>query len=932
MPDKNESQKLLRREVRLLGGILGQVICQQSGPEIFGLEERIRILAKSRRSNDDALTDAELTELVNGVSIADKEAVARAFTLYFELVNLAEEHHRVRVLREWERDSQRRAEPLGESIAAAIGKLSEMGVKEADIAKILDQLSVELVFTAHPTEAKRRTVLSKLWRIGQALHDLETNDLLPSEHDALLNNIRAEVTLLWVTERNRTSKPTVKDEVRTGLFHFYSTLWDTIPQVYRSMDWALAKYYPNLKTPPRFLTFGSWIGGDRDGNPFVTSQATAEASQRYRRLAAERHARVAHPLSRSLSMSNRLAEVDPALLEWIARQEGLLSGHVTRLSKRYPTETYRTVAAHVAAELDAAYEDRATDRLLGLGTAEPPPKLRTTADVLEPLEMMAASLRADGLGSVAEITMSDFCRQVEVFGMHTARLDIRQYSTYHHEVLSELLERLGYVEGYAARSSVERTALLNELFEKPIPDLNQLTDLSEETADTVSLFTMLQRLVENYGPESLGPYLISMTQGIDDVLVVLLLAKWSGLCLNPNRSCEALTLAPLFETRSDLHDAPAIMSQLFTHPIYEQHLAVLGNRQTIMIGYSDSNKDAGYIAAQWELFRAQETISETCHQYHIDLTLFHGRGGTIARGGGPTNRAILAQPAGSVNGKIRITEQGEVIAERYGNPAIARRHLEQVVNAVLMTSAPAHEAHTTPLNKWRQVMDQLAQAGYQAYRKLIYETPELLEYWQQATPIQEISQLQIGSRPSRRAPGNALATLRAIPWVFSWMQSRHVLPGWYGLGTALAAYGTTPERIDDLKEMYRSWPFFQNAIDNAQVSLGKADMGIARLYAELVEDERVRELIFSDIETEFKLTAQTILQITEQKKILEHDKTLQHSIRLRNPYVDPLNFIQVSLLRQLRALPDQAGDEAQQILRAIMLTINGIAAGLKNTG
>ncbi|MCB0155076.1 MAG: phosphoenolpyruvate carboxylase, partial [Anaerolineae bacterium] len=609
-----------------------------------------------------------------------------------------------------------------------------------------------------------------------------------------------------------------------------------------------------------------------------------------------------------------------------------LSGHVTRLSKRYPTETYRTAAAHLAAELDLAHEDAVTDRLLGLETAEPPPQLRHAADVLAPLELMRANLEADDLGSVAQISINDFCHQVEVFGMHTARLDIRQYSTYHHEVLDELLVRLGYAAGYAARPASERTALLTDLFEKPLPDLSQLTDLSEQAAETVSLFAMLRRLVETYGTDSLGPYLVSMTQDVDDILVVLLFATWSGLCLNPDRPGEALAVAPLFETRTDLHDAPAIMSRLFTHPVYARHLAALGHRQMIMIGYSDSNKDAGYIAAQWELFRAQETIAETCRQHNIDLTLFHGRGGTIARGGGPTNRAILAQPAGSVNGKIRITEQGEVIAERYGNPAIARRHLEQVVSAVLMTSAPAHEAHTTPLNKWRQVMDELAQTGYRAYRKLIYETPELIDYWQQATPIQEISQLQIGSRPSRRASGDALATLRAIPWVFSWMQSRHVLPGWYGLGTALADYAATSDRLDDLKEMYQKWPFFTNAIDNAQVSLGKADMGIARLYADLVEDEQVRELIFTEIETEFKRTVNSILEITGQKKILDNDKTLQQSIRLRNPYVDPLNFIQVSLLRQLRALPEAETAETEQILPAILLTINGIAAGLKNTG
>ena len=374
------------------------------------------------------------------------------------------------------------------------------------------------------------------------------------------------------------------------------------------------------------------------------------------------------------------------------------------------------------------------------------------------------------------------------------------------------------------------------------------------------------------------------------------------------------------------------MRELFEHPPYRQHLAALNNEQIIMIGYSDSNKDAGYIAAKWALFQAQEDIAKCGAEYRIDINLFHGRGGTIARGGGPTNRAILGQPAGSVNGKIRITEQGEVIDERYGNPFIARRHLEQVVNAVLLTSAPDHGARITPLNKWRTAMDELSEYGFAAYRKLVYETPELLEYWQQATPIREIGQLHIGSRPARRSNSHTLDSLRAIPWVFSWMQSRHVLPGWYGLGTALENYMQKDDRLENLREMYQTWPFFTDLIDDAQVSLGKADMGIARTYANLVKDEAVREMIYGDISTEFKRTQETILQVTQQTEILDNYKRLQTSIQLRNPYVDPLNFIQVSLLGQLRDLPGYESGEAQHLLQATLLTINGIAAGLKNTG
>ncbi len=449
----------------------------------------------------------------------------------------------------------------------------------------------------------------------------------------------------------------------------------------------------------------------------------------------------------------------------------------------------------------------------------------------------------------------------------------------------------------------------------------------------MQLFQILKRGVNFYGREIVGQYIVSMTHGPEDILTPLLLAKWHGLCLQPDREREGMTFVPLFETRDDLRHAADVMTHLFTHPAYAPHLTRAGRRQTIMIGYSDSNKDAGYMAANWELYQAQETLAETCRAHDVEIMLFHGRGGTIARGGGPANRAILAQPPGSVNGRIRITEQGEVIDERYGHPAIARRHLEQVVHATLLASAdPRHGALPRIQPEWQKAMDELAAISYHAYRQLIYETPALLEYWQQATPIAEINQMRIGSRPSRRTAKATFDSLRAIPWGFSWMQSRHVVPGWYGVGTALETFGKTPTNVQLLGEMYRDWPFFQVVLDNAQVSLAKADMGIARLYASLVSDKKVREQIYGDIKAEFDRTVTWILRVTGQRELLDNDPTLQRSVRQRNPYVDPLNFIQVGLLRKLRYLSEQESQTAQELLHTIFLTINGIASGLKNTG
>ncbi|MCA9930317.1 MAG: phosphoenolpyruvate carboxylase, partial [Anaerolineales bacterium] len=452
-------------------------------------------------------------------------------------------------------------------------------------------------------------------------------------------------------------------------------------------------------------------------------------------------------------------------------------------------------------------------------------------------------------------------------------------------------------------------------------------------AETLDLFQILHRAFDFYGRELLGPYIVSMTHGPEDILAPLLLAKWHGICLNLDQDQEGLTFVPLFETRDDLRAAPQVLADLFNHPAYKPHLDRVNREQILMIGYSDSNKDAGYMAANWELYQAQDVIADACQKHNVIWTLFHGRGGTIARGGGPANRAILAQPPGSVSGRIRITEQGEVIEERYGHPAVARRHLEQVVHAVLVASAPEHLSRSSKIKpEWREAMDELTAVSYRTYRKLVYETPELLDYWQQATPIGELSRMQIGSRPSRRTAKATFAGLRAIPWGFSWMQSRHVLPGWYGVGEALEAYGNTFERLQLLQEMYIKWPFFQVVIDNAQVSLAKADMSIARLYADLVEDETVRDKIFGEIETSFRRTRAQILRVTGQRELLDNDPTLQRSVQRRNPYVDPLNFIQVALLRKLRFLPEQDSPKAQQLLHTIFLTINGIASGLKNTG
>jgi phosphoenolpyruvate carboxylase len=929
MTKQNKSQKLLSDDIHLLGDILGQVIRRQAGVELFELVEGVRALAKARRMDANPEIDARLEQIVNGLSVDKAELLSRAFANYFELVNLAEEQNRVRVLRDRERKAH--PQPLKESITAAIAHLHQLGVDAYEMEKLLEKLHVELVFTAHPTQAKRRTVLSKLRRISAALTELHVRDLLPTERADLMTSILAEVTSLWLTNRTRTAVITVTDEVKTGLYYMDTTIWDTIPDVYANMSKAVADYYPTLKPPRRFLTFGSWIGGDRDGNPNVTADVTAETLRLHRGLAVVQHRNMATRINRSLTVSDLLIPIQTEFLEGLADVQDK-SEHLAFLKDRYPNEPYRLWAASLAEDLAAAAAGDMVARLKG--EANPPLSLKNMGDLLEPLKLMNKTLRESKLGDLAADQLARMRRQAQVFGLHVARLDVRQYSDFNTAVLSELLQKLDLHDGFASLSRAERTQVLSTLLTSPTPDLSQLTSLSHETAETLTLFQILYRAFDFYGSELLGPYIVSMTHGPEDILAPLLLAKWHSLCLDPNRPQEGLTFVPLFETREDLRNAPDIMAALFTHPAYAPHLARVQREQTIMIGYSDSNKDAGYMAANWELYQAQEALAQTCAAHEVKMMLFHGRGGTIARGGGPANRAILAQPPGSVNGRIRITEQGEVIDERYGHPAVTRRHLEQVVHATLMASVdPRHGGTTQPQDDWRAAMAELAAVSYKTYRQLIYETPELLEYWGSATPISEISQMRIGSRPSRRTSKATFDSLRAIPWGFSWMQSRHVLPGWYGVGEALEAYGSqSPEHVRRLQTMYRQWPFFQVVIDNAQVSLAKADMGIARLYANLVEEEAVRTKIFGEIESSFARTVAWILRVTSQRELLDNDPVLQRSVRQRNPYVDPLNFVQVALLRRLRFLPEKDSPKAQQLLSAIFLTINGIASGLKNTG
>jgi len=898
----------ISQNIRLLGNLLGRVISEQESPELFDIEERIRALAKARR-NGDAAAAVKLQQAVSALQDTDARVVAAAFAAYFDLVNLAEEDHRVQLLRHQE--NQLFPEPAPESIGEAIATLKQRGVSSGEMSALMEELSIELVLTAHPTEARRRTILSKTESIASQLDLIARNRLYPYEKQSAFNALHAAILSLWLTDRTRADKLTVTDEVRTGLYFVEAYFWKTLPAIYGDLEQALAIHYPDVKPPRSWLKLASWIGGDRDGNPFVKADVTAETLRLHRGLAVETFRREFQELGRHLSISSNRIPPPPGLLEWI-EQRRPFPKRVEYIEKRYAHEPYRLALALLTNDLAEASKDEMTAHLLG--THEHHTRLNIK-EVLDVLYLIASALPQN----LVQDQLKTVIHKLEIFGLRAARLDIREDSSRFNAALSEVLRALNIETNFETMPDDARTELLERLLRDPVPSLAPSLGVTSASAETWSLFKLIGRTHEIYGDDLLGPIVISMTHAAADVLTVLLLAKWGG--------CKTLpSITPLFEVIQDLKDAPSILEQLFTSGFYREHLQSHNNEQMVMIGYSDSNKDGGYVMANWSLYQAQEEITRVAAEHNIKLTIFHGRGGTIARGGGPANNAIRAQPAGSINGRFRVTEQGEIIASRYANPGLAHRHLEQIASAVILASAPYKE-EPLPV-RWRETMETISNAGFCAYRSLVYERPGFIEFWESATPLDEIKRLQIGSRPASRSKAGAVNQIRAIPWVFSWMQSRFNLPSWYSLGSGL-------EAVDDLpllQEMYDGWLFFRTLLNNSEISLLKADMDISALYVSLVPDKKIADEIFQTIRSEYERTCDTVLRISRHRSLLELEPLTQQAVQLRNPYVDPLNYIQVEILQRLRKLDDQDGAEAKSLREVMALTINGIAAGLRNTG
>ncbi|MUT68003.1 phosphoenolpyruvate carboxylase [Paenibacillus sp. NEAU-GSW1] len=924
--NRSQANNLLRRDVRFLGNILGEVLVHQGGRELLDIVEQIRETSKALRAEFVPELFDNFKSTIASLDPEIRHQVIRAFAIYFQLVNIAEQNHRIRRKRDYERSAGEGVQRG--SIESAVQDLKERGIAVEDVQQILSGISLELVMTAHPTEATRRAVLDIHKRIAEDVMELDNPTLTYREREKLRDKLLNEVLILWQTDELRDRKPTVIDEVRNGLYYFDETLFEALPNVYEELERCLAKYYPGQKWhAPSYLRFGSWIGGDRDGNPSVTAKITWETLTLNRQLALKKYEEKLNELTEQLSFSTNIVQVSDELIESIKRDRENVELKCVDLW-RNAKEPYRIKLGFMLEKLVNARDES----LKGS-----PMRYNNPSELLEDLYVIDRSLRHHFADYVADTHIGKLVRQVELFGFHLLQLDIRQHSQEHENAMSEILAKMNIISDYAALSEAEKTALLTQLLNDPRPLTSSHLDYSASTRECLDVYHTVYRAQQEFGTGCISSYLISMTEAASDMLEVMVFAKEVGLFRKEIDGSVRCTLqsVPLFETIDDLHAAPAIMKQLFEIPLYRQAVEACGNLHEIMLGYSDSNKDGGVVTANWELRVALNEITAAAGEYGVKLKFFHGRGGALGRGGMPLNRSILAQPPHTVGGGIKITEQGEVLSSRYSMQGIAYRSLEQATWALITAARLAkypQQQEQEVIKEWEDISRSISETALTKYQDLIFRDPGFMTFFKESTPLPEVGELNIGSRPSKRKNSDRFEDLRAIPWVFAWTQSRYLLPAWYAAGTALQQYaGDDAEKMETLKTMYEQFPFFRQLIDNLQMALAKADLVIAKEYADMISDQEIRDRIFTQIEEEYQLTSKLILQITGQVEILDNVPVIQESIRLRNPYVDPLSYMQVQLLSELRAIREQDQD-APELLREVLLTINGIAAGLRNTG
>jgi phosphoenolpyruvate carboxylase len=897
-----EKDQSLRDDVRTLGAMVGDLIREQNGPELFELVETARLRAIRRREGNEQPGE-ELSALVSKLEPNTALQLIRGFSTYFQMVNTAEKVHRIRRRRDYLRDVQV-YQPGG--LEDSLIKLKAAGKSIDDVQDLLNMMSIEPVFTAHPTESTRRTMLRKEQNIVKHLVDLLNPTMTPQETTAALQNIRLLATTGWQTAEHSSEQMTVADELEHVLFFITDVLYRAMPPFYEDIRAAVDRIYGDDAKRleiPNIVNFGSWVGGDMDGNPNVNAKTIRATLARQRSLILDLYFNECAAIAAKLSQSIDSATFGQGMLDKIEEYRGIFPNAYHGVPARHREMPYRVFLRLVQARLQSTYDD----------DIYPYEKVE---QLIRDIELVAESLAFNKGRHAGLFLVQRLLRRIHTFGFHMVTLDVRQDAEVHRKVVGECLGEEDWLERPAAERAERIIDAINTRENAPMT-------LSTQARKTIAVFQAIAFCRRKYGKRSIGPFIVSMTEGADDILSVLLLAQWGEL---HNRRGEVpLDVAPLLETVDDLHAGPDILRALLGSDLYRDHLQRRKNRQTVMIGYSDSNKDGGLASSRWAIQNAQEMLVNEVSSEDIELTLFHGRGGTVSRGGSKTHVSVLGAPPGTVNGRLRVTEQGEIINEKYGLRGIALRTLEQITGSVaLATAMPRHRGNDMPA--WHEIMDDIAAESRKAYRKLIYDSPEFYDYFRKATPLDVIQRMRIGSRPAARRSQSSIEDLRAIPWVFAWTQARFTLPGWYGLGTGLAR-AVEKHGEEAFTDMFREWFFLRSLIADAEMVLAKSDLGIAELYSRLAGDE-LHEKFFPKILAEFELTRDLILKYSDHDSILEGDVTLQRAIMLRNPYVDPISLMQVDLLGRWRA----AERDDNEVFDALLATVNGIAHGLQNTG
>jgi phosphoenolpyruvate carboxylase len=919
--EESEKDEPLKRDIRELGTILGNILIEQESKELFETVEKLRNLSKSLRTDYSDSTKDEIISLIDTLDLEKAYNVVRAFSVYFILVNAADEVHRIRRQRAHMFSKDR---PQKGSIEEALIKLRDNGLSSLAVQEVLNSIEIIPVFTAHPTEATRQTVLKKVLKISQLLLQRETSKYTEEEEEDIKRQLQAEITLLWQTNEIRFHKVTVRDEIRRGLFFFQNVLYNTIPNFYKNLNSRLNKTFDIIYPAPPILKLGSWMGGDRDGHPYVTDELTKEAFTNHKKIILELYLKDLDSLYDEISSSVNLVGVSVALSDSISKDKALLEIKETDEVLRDPTEVYRTKIFLCWQKLKKTIDE---DKNFSYKTAD---------EFIEDLYFIYNSLAQNRAAHVASDLILPLIYKVKTFGFHFVTIDIRQNASLIRSAIEEIFNYAEVHQFFGKLGEDAKNILLTNEILSSRPLINSFSNLSEKTRQVINELSLISWAKKNISEEACSDYIISNCSSASDVLSALLLGKEAGLIQIDKREIlrSEFDIQPLFETIEDLQNSTLVMNELFSNEAYIRRLDTRQKIQKIMLGYSDSNKDGGIVTSNFELYKAQKNLTKLCQNEGMELILFHGRGGSISRGGGPLNQSIMAQPNGSIEGKLKITEQGEMISSKYLIPQMAERSLELISSAVILATADSKNGQRKDeFENYSQSLEAISTSAFNFYRKLI-KHQKFYDYFRSITPIDIIEQIEIGSRPPSRKKSRDIRSLRAIPWVFSWTQNRQSIAGWFGFGFAVnKCLEAGSLKIEQLKEMYSKWAFFKALINNIEMVLLKTDMVIGKEYLSLADgqEEGISE-IFNIIQEEYELSCKYVLSITGEEHLLDSNKSLQRSILLRNPYIDPISFIQVKFIKEYREKAASSASEKNELLSLLRSTVNGIAAGMRNTG